>query len=71
MTNMKPRNIASLTVVVVVRTFARQLNFFLLHTREVIRNQRHIAVSILLLTAVALLFDPHTLVSVARSLYPV
>lgn len=37
--NMKPRNIAALVVIAVTvfvgRTFARPLDFFLLHTREV------------------------------------
>lgn len=69
---MKPRNIAALAIVIIViiavifvnRTFARQLDFVLLHTREVIRNQTHIACPYY---SMALLFDPHTLVSVTRS----
>lgn len=46
---MKPRNIAALAVVIIAvvvfvnRTFARQFDFFLLHTREVIGNQTHTA----------------------------
>lgn len=67
---MKPRNIAALAVVIIIsvafvnRTFARQLYFVLLHTREVIRNRTHIACPYY---SLALLFDPHTLVSVTRS----